>query len=216
MDNSRPLLEARSLHKSFENGPILADASLRLDAGSLALLSGPSGSGKTTFLRLIAGFEQPDAGRILLHGKPVEPCLSPRERGLAFAFQDNALWPHKTVAGHLRFVLASQGLSKSERTHRIDAALDVVELRDRETARPHELSGGEQQRLGIARALVTHAPILLLDEPFANLDENRIQPILDELKRRMDEEKTAVVLATHQTDAAQGMQAVEMPFPQQG
>ena len=203
-----PAIEIRGIEKRFADRRVLCGLSAMVDQGAFALLAGPSGTGKTTLLRCIAGLERPDAGSILLEGRTVSnPALflPPEKRGVAFAFQDFALWPHMSVLRHLRFVLSAQSVPRTEHAPRIEHALQVADLADRQKARPHELSGGEQQRLGIARALVSKASILLLDEPFANLDEKRARRILEELHRRVREEGHTVLVASHDSGLLDGV-----------
>jgi iron(III) transport system ATP-binding protein len=196
-------VELTGVSKSFGGAVALAETTLAVAAGEAVGLFGPSGCGKTTLLRIAAGLETPDRGRVLIGGRPAAGdgvFLPPRERGIAMVFQDFALWPHLTVMGHLDFVLRGRALTRGQRRERIAAGLDLVELRERGRERPMRLSGGEQQRLAIARALATASPILLLDEPFANLDARLRERIVAELVRRKRAENVAILIATHSRD----------------
>ncbi|MBN2311089.1 MAG: ABC transporter ATP-binding protein [Candidatus Hydrogenedentes bacterium] len=204
---SEPALEVVGAAKRF--GPVIAvqDLSLRIEPGQALALFGPSGCGKTTLLRVIAGLERPDAGRILIDGALADdsgrgPFMLPSRRGIAMVFQDFALWPHMRAKRHLDFVLRGRGLTRHERRERIARALDLCRLHDRRRAYPAELSGGEAQRLAIARALVVEPRILLLDEPFANLDVPLRECIIDELLRRKRDHTLTILLATHNREEA--------------
>ncbi len=200
MGDSLLAVEVEGLAKSFGPKRILHEVRFSVPAGKLMAITGPSGSGKTTLLRAVAGLEPIDAGHIHIGGRSVSRPgfrVPPEKRGIAMTFQEGALWPHMTAEKHLRFVLRAHRLSVPETETRIRHVLEVVDLADRGTARPHELSGGEQQRLGIARALCVDAPLLLMDEPFAHLDEARTVRILTEIKERVCAGRSTVLLATH-------------------
>lgn len=185
----------------------LRDFSARVPAGAFAALLGPSGAGKTTLLRLAAGLERPSAGSIRLFGADAAG-IAPHRRGAGMVFQDFALWPHKTVRGHLAFVLPGAKLSRAARDERIARLLDAVCLDTVAEAYPATLSGGQQQRLSIARALAPDPRLLLLDEPFANLDDALRERILGEISRRVREEGVTALCATHAPEdlgAASGM-----------
>jgi iron(III) transport system ATP-binding protein len=193
-------VELTAVSKRFGPVAALAAVSLAVEAGEAVGLFGPSGCGKTTLLRIVAGLETPDQGRVAILGRPAWGdgiALAPRERGIGMVFQDFALWPHLTVAGHLDFVLRGRRLSRAKRRERSEALLDLVGLRDRGRDRPAQLSGGEQQRVAIARALAPAPAILLLDEPFANLDAAIRDRIAAELIRRKRDERVAILIATH-------------------
>ena len=168
----------------------------RLTAGEAVALFGPSGCGKTTALRLIAGLEKPNAGLVL--SRP-DVLVSPGARGIGMVFQDLALWPHMRVRAQIEFVLKALKCSRGERRARTDALLARFELRDCASNWPHELSGGEKQRLAIARAVAANPSLLLLDEPFANLDESRVERVMEYLKERKREGVT-IVFASHQRE----------------
>jgi iron(III) transport system ATP-binding protein len=164
---------------------VIERVSLELCEGQAVALLGPSGCGKTTLLRLIAGLETPDDGEIWMAGKMVAArgrnTVAPRGRNIGFVFQDLALWPHLTVAGNLDFVLRSQGWEKRTRKDRIEEILQMVHMFSHADKYPSQLSGGEQQRIAIARALVARSQLLLLDEPLSNLDSDLKSTLLEEL-----------------------------------
>lgn len=180
---------------------LLDDINLEIEAGTILALTGPSGSGKTTLLRTMVGLESPTRGEILMFGRTVSVpnriVVPVEERGIAMVFQDLGLWPHMSVAEHLQFALSAHPLSKSERMARIRRTLQSVELQGRERDRPATLSGGERQRLAFARSIVSEPSLLLLDEPFSNLDIVLKQELLELLRRLLTDQKTAAVLVTH-------------------
>jgi ABC-type Fe3+/spermidine/putrescine transport system ATPase subunit len=190
-------IESRDLTKGFGTVQAVSGISFTLGAGEMLALLGPSGSGKTTLLRLVAGLERPDAGTISLFG---QEGLPPEDRGVGMVFQDLALWPHMRMARHLDFVLRGRGLPRQDRRERISQLLDLVQLDDRRRAFPNQLSGGQAQRLAIARTLATEPRILLLDEPFANLDHALRERIMVEVLRRKQEDGLTIILATHNHD----------------
>jgi len=196
-------IELSNVTKRFDRVTPIRDFTLSVAPGSLCAVLGPSGCGKTTLLRLVAGLEIPDHGTISLNGRVVSAegvYVPPMHRGLGMAFQDFALWPHKTVQGHLQFVLRARGVRRRQRPAHVDALLDIVALEDCRRAYPATLSGGQQQRLAIARALAGNPGILLLDEPFANLDQDLRERILVEVRRRQQDEGVTILLATHDVD----------------
>ncbi|CAN5744894.1 ABC transporter ATP-binding protein [soil metagenome] len=168
-----PAVEVRGVSKKF--GSILAvdDVSITLGRGEFLTLVGPSGCGKSTLLRMIAGLMEPDTGEILLAGKGVSSpgrWVPPEDRGVGLVFQENTLFPHLSVAGNIGFGLSRW--SKADVARRVAEVLELVELPNYGSRYPHELSGGERQRVALARALAPEPTVLLLDEPFANLDPN--------------------------------------------
>ncbi len=180
---------------------ILGDISLRIEPEEHVLLVGPSGAGKSTLLRAIAGLAAPSQGQIHLFGKLASDgsdlVLSPHEREVGFLFQGGALWPHMSVAGTLDFVLKRRGLGRSERRTRTGELLDIVDLAGYEKRRAPTLSGGEAQRLGLARALATEPRILALDEPLGPLDAPRRQALLDQLQSLSKRFGLTTVHVTH-------------------
>ncbi|RJG40978.1 ABC transporter ATP-binding protein [Mesorhizobium sp. DCY119] len=157
------------LNKRYGNLHILKDISIPIGEGEFVSLLGPSGCGKTTTLRCIAGFEQPDGGRILFGERDVTRAL-PEHRDIGMVFQSYALFPHMTVAENLAYGLEARKIAPAQRQRRIAEVLSMVRLEGYDKRFPRELSGGQQQRVALARALVIEPSVLLLDEPLANLD----------------------------------------------
>jgi len=212
-----PGVEIEGVCKRFGPRVILDGVTFTVEPGEGICLFGPSGCGKTTLLRVIAGLERPNAGRVALHGRRVagEGVWTPPERrGVGFVFQDFALWPHMSVEQHLAFVLRRRIRSRRERSDRVDALLDLVQLAGVRAARPGRLSGGEQQRLAIARALAVDPPVLLLDEPFANLDTANGQRVKSSIMSAMQGRNVTVVLATHRREDAAGLASRIFPMGQ--
>jgi iron(III) transport system ATP-binding protein len=181
--------------------------SLEVASGDAVVILGPSGCGKTTLLRLIAGLEVPDSGEIWLAGAQAAAAgrnlIPAHERGIGFVFQDLALWPHLTVQRNLNFVLESVKMPRAERAARALEALSLVRIEQLSNRYPHQLSGGEQQRVALARALVGQPRMLLLDEPFSNLDPELRDALRRELARLQRTLQVTTVYVTHdQGDAA--------------
>jgi len=176
---------------------------LAVQQGETLSIVGPSGSGKTTTLRLIAGFESVDAGEISLRGTVVSSSkahVPPERRSVGLVFQEHALFPHKTVSENVAFGLHKLG--SYERTKRMREALELVRLTHLEQRYPHELSGGEQQRVALARALAPNPEVMLLDEPFSNLDADLRARIRGEVKSILADAGVTVIFVTHDQDDA--------------
>jgi ABC-type Fe3+/spermidine/putrescine transport system ATPase subunit len=197
-----PFLCVKALTKRFAGRGGVSDLSLNInDAESVAVV-GPSGSGKTTLLRLIAGLDRPDDGEIWLDGRrvsgPGRNGVAANERRIGFVFQDLALWPHLTVRGNLNFVLASEGMPRSKRADRIAETLNLCRVEPILTGRyPHELSGGEQQRVALGRALVGSPRLLLLDEPLSSLDPELRAKLRGELAMVQRALRLTTIYVTH-------------------
>ena len=191
------------VRKTF--GDVVAVERLTLDvrAGEFFTMLGPSGSGKTTTLRVIAGFELADSGRVQLHGVDVTG-RPPYERALNTVFQDYALFPHMSVGENVAYGLRVKGVGKRERRQRADEALAMVRLPDVAERRPSQLSGGQRQRVALARALVNRPRVLLLDEPLGALDLKLRQEMQLELKsiQRELSERITFIYVTHDQDEA--------------
>lgn len=193
-------VEVVGVSKCFNEALVFDDLSFSVGEGELMWLSGPSGSGKTTLLRVIAGLEIPDKGTVLIKGIPASGpggYLAPGERQLGMVFQDFALWPHMTVERHLDFVLKGKKAPRRIRQTRIAELLALCRLEDRSRTRPAQLSGGQQQRLAIARALAVDPSILLMDEPFSNLDSQLKEQVLTEIISRKRDRGLTAIIATH-------------------
>ncbi|WP_273688668.1 ABC transporter ATP-binding protein [Ketogulonicigenium vulgare] len=193
------LISLKNVDKTFKDGKVVALENISLDirAGEFVSLVGPSGCGKTTLLRLINGLITPDAGQVLYKGKAPSP-----EADMAMVFQSARLLPWKSVAENITFVLGLRGMARKDRLPRAQALLGAVGLRDFADAFPHELSGGMQQRVGLARALAVEPEVLLMDEPFAALDAMTRETLRAELARMWARRRMAVVFVTHDIDEA--------------
>jgi spermidine/putrescine transport system ATP-binding protein len=187
--------------KHFGERAAVRDMNLAVRRGEFFSLLGPSGCGKTTTLRMIAGFEQPSAGRILLEGKPVAD-VPPYRRNVNTVFQGYALFEHLDVRGNVAFGLERKKVPKPEIARRVGEALALVRLTGRERARPRELSGGQKQRVALARALVNHPAVLLLDEPLGALDLQLRKQMQVELKAIQREVGITFVYVTHDQEEA--------------
>jgi spermidine/putrescine transport system ATP-binding protein len=174
---------------------------LTIDEGEFFSLLGPSGCGKTTTLRMIAGFEDPTSGKVLLYGTDVTSA-PPNRRDVNMVFQNYALFPHMTVAENIAFGLERKGVPKAETRTRVGEVLDLVELTGRDRRRPKELSGGQQQRVALARALINRPRALLLDEPLGALDLKLRQTMQIELKSIQREVGITFVYVTHDQSEA--------------
>jgi iron(III) transport system ATP-binding protein len=200
------LLELANVGKRFgDERPAAVDGlTFSLQAGRILALLGPSGCGKTTTLRLIAGFETPDAGHIAIGGRVVAragaPSVPPEQRGVGVVFQDYALFPHLTVEANVAFGLSR--LPRAERRGRVARMLDLVGLGEFGARYPHELSGGQQQRVAAARALAPEPALLLLDEPFSNLDADLRAQMRDEVQKILRTTGTTAIFVTHDQEEA--------------
>jgi spermidine/putrescine transport system ATP-binding protein len=174
----------------------LDDVSLAIGENEFFTLLGPSGCGKTTLLRLIAGFEHADAGRVLLHGEDIS-ALPPYKRPVNMVFQSYALFPHMTVAGNIGFGLEMLGRQKAEVADAVDQMLRLVRMESLRNRRPGQLSGGQQQRVALARALAPRPRVLLLDEPLSALDLKLRKNMQIELKRLQHETGITFIFVTH-------------------
>ncbi|MBX3145861.1 MAG: ABC transporter ATP-binding protein [Gemmatimonadales bacterium] len=189
------------LSKRFDGGAGVRDVSLSLARGEILALLGPSGSGKTTTLRLLAGFEQPDAGRIVVNGADVT-TMAPVARRFGMVFQHYALFPHLTVAQNVAFGLESLKLGTAALTDRVEGVLRAVDLAGYGARSIASLSGGQQQRVAVARALAPEPPVLLLDEPLSNLDPSLRERTRRELRELIQRIGITTVLVTHEQEEA--------------
>ena len=196
-------LELQQIGKSFQSVTVLDRINLQVTAGSRTAIVGPSGSGKTTLLRIIAGFETPDHGKVILQGHPVfdhSTHVPAHKRGIGFVPQDGALFPHFTVAGNIGYGLKG---TKQEKARRVDELMEMVAL-DRRLSQlwPHEISGGQQQRVALARALAQRPVLILLDVPFSALDTALRASTRKAVAELLAQANIASILVTHdQTEA---------------
>jgi len=190
-----------SVRKSYGEVVAVGGVDLEIRRGEFFTMLGPSGSGKTTTLRLIAGFERPDEGRIYLRDLDVTD-LPPYERDLNTVFQDYALFPHMNVAENVGYGLRVRKVPKDDRRRRVEAALEMVRLGALGNRRPSQLSGGQRQRVALARAIVNRPQVLLLDEPLGALDLKLRQEMQIELKRIQQEVGITFVYVTHDQEEA--------------
>ena len=197
-----PILELRKLVKHFPGQQAVREVSLSIPRGSFFSLLGPSGCGKTTTLRLIAGFEQPTSGDVLLNGEIVNE-RKPYERNVSTVFQNYALFPHLTARANVEFGLKRHRAADIDR--RVREALELVGLTGKETRRPAQLSGGERQRVALARSLVLQPDVLLLDEPLAALDPKLRKQMRLELKAMQRRAGVTFLLVTHDQEEALSM-----------
>src|SRR2546421_1784535 len=196
-----PILELRRVSKQFANHRAVADVSLDVPRGSFFALLGPSGCGKTTTLRMIAGFEQPTSGEILLDGTDVA-YTPPHQRNVNTVFQNYALFPHLTVYDNIAYGLKRAKRPKAEIRERVGKALELVQLPGYERRRSSQLSGGQQQRVALARALVLNPAVLLLDEPLGALDAKLRKALQLELKVLQQEVGVTFLYVTHDQEEA--------------
>ena len=195
------LLEIRNLSRRFGDLKALDDVSLSIEAGEFFTLVGPSGCGKTTLLRLIAGFDDPDGGELLLDGQSLAG-MPPEKRPVHTVFQSYALFPHLTVAQNVAFPLQMAGKNEAEIRSRLNEALEWVHLADKARQFPNELSGGQKQRVALARSLINKPRLLLLDEPLAALDAKLRVQIHGELIALQREVGITFVFVTHSQEEA--------------
>jgi putrescine transport system ATP-binding protein len=199
-----PLLEISEVSKNFGAVAAVDRVSLSVDEGELFALLGPSGCGKTTLLRLIAGFELPDRGRILIDGIDMTR-VPPYRRPVNMMFQSYALFPHLDVAGNIAFGLKQEAMERRRRDARVAEMLALVQMSDYARRRPHELSGGQKQRVALARALAKMPKLLLLDEPLAALDRKLREETRLELIGIQERVGTSFVFVTHDQEEALGL-----------
>ena len=201
-----PLLALARVSKRFgrDRPPAVDGLSFTLERGQILALLGPSGCGKTTTLRLIAGFEALDEGQVSIAGSVIASAggtgVPPEERGVGVVFQDYALFPHLTVADNVAFGLRRR--PRTERAIRVRQILDLVGLTDFAQRYPHELSGGQQQRVAAARALAPAPALILLDEPFSNLDADLRAQMRDEVEKILRATNTTAIFVTHDQEEA--------------
>ena len=194
-------VHCRGLYKDFTKAPAVRGLDLEVGQGEILALLGPSGCGKTTTMRLISGFERPDAGEVYIGGKLVassQTFVPPEQRRVGMVFQNYALFPHLTVAENVLYGLRGN----QARLARMDTVLEMVGLLKLKQRYPHELSGGQQQRVALARALAPMPDVLLLDEPFSGLDAGRRDQVRRDLIAILRQSGTTAILVTHNQEEA--------------
>ena len=194
-------LEILSVAKEYGTKTVLRDITLRLEAGEFVSLLGPSGCGKTTLLRIIAGFEQPSAGRVMLEEKDIT-ALPAAKRHMGMVFQAYSLFPNMTAAANVRFGLGVRHIERAAQEKRAQELLDLVGLAAHADKYPHQLSGGQQQRVALARALAIRPSLLLLDEPLSALDAKVRAQLREEIRRIQRETGVTTVFVTHDQEEA--------------
>ncbi|ATA22739.1 putrescine transporter ATP-binding subunit [Brenneria goodwinii] len=200
-----PLLEVRNLTKTFDDGQAAVDdVSLTIYKGELFALLGASGCGKSTLLRMLAGFEHPTQGQIVLDGQDLS-MVPPYQRPINMMFQSYALFPHMTVAKNIAFGLTQDGLFKSEINDRVDEMLAMVHMQEFADRKPHQLSGGQRQRVALARSLAKRPKLLLLDEPMGALDKKLRDRMQLEVVDILERVGVTCVMVTHDQEEAMTM-----------
>lgn len=197
-----PFIIIENITKTFGDVVAVDDLSLEIESGQFITLLGPSGCGKTTLLRCISGLEEPDSGQIIIGDKVVFSrkkgiSLPPGQRDLGLVFQNYALWPHMTVYKNITFALEIQKMSKAEMDQRVKQSLAEVQMEGYEDRYPREMSGGQQQRIALARMLAYRPSVFLLDEPLSNLDARLRMDMRTELKRLHYDSNATTVYVTH-------------------
>ncbi len=198
------MLELQGISKSWRTRTLLQGVDLQVAPGETVAILGPSGSGKSSLLKIVAGLEPMDAGRVLFDGQDIS-ALPPERRRFALMFQDFALFPHLDVQDNVAFGLMEQGLRRAEARVLARALLERFGLLALAKARVMRLSGGEQQRVALARALITRPRVLLLDEPFSALDAELRLQLRGEFQQRIAEHGMASILVTHDETEARAM-----------
>ncbi|WDE06012.1 ABC transporter ATP-binding protein [Thalassomonas viridans] len=195
------ILNLQQVAVNFDDKSILSDISLQLDSGEILGLLGPSGCGKTTLLNTLAGFVTLTDGQILINGDMQisrKRNIAPEHRHIGMIFQDYALFPHLTVADNIAFGISK--LNKSEQNLRVNELLDLLKLTEHIERYPHQLSGGQQQRVAIARALAPRPKLLLLDEPFSNIDARLRNELMLEIRQLLKQLGMTAIFVTHNKD----------------
>ncbi|KXB43657.1 hypothetical protein HMPREF3188_01439 [Tissierellia bacterium KA00581] len=193
-------ISINKISKSFGNVEVLKPFTEKFKDGEFITLLGPSGCGKTTMLRLIAGFEKPTSGEILIDNKVVsgeKTFLPPEKRKIGMVFQSYAVWPHMNVFDNIAYPLKISGVKKEEIKQKVEKVLEIVHLSQYKDRAPSELSGGQQQRVALGRALVAEPKLLLLDEPLSNLDAKLREEMRFEIKEIQRNLKITVIYVTH-------------------
>lgn len=202
MSNDK-IITLDNVNKHYGDTLAVENISFSVDPGEILVLLGQSGCGKTTTLRLIAGLERPDSGEITIHNETVSgkgKWVAPERRRIGMVFQDYALFPHLTIHQNIAFGL--NHVKREQRNKRVKQMLELIELPDKADAYPHELSGGQQQRIALARALAPNPDIILLDEPFSNLDTALRSQVRAHVRDILHETQTTAIFVTHDQEEA--------------
>ena len=203
-EGKQPIIEIRNVSKRFGKVTAVDNISLDIRAGDFFVLLGPSGCGKTTLLRMIAGFEMPTEGQIIIDGQDMS-LVPPNKRPVNMVFQSYAVFPHMNVTDNVGYGLRISGISKAETRDRVAEALELVKLGGFEDRMPDQMSGGQRQRVALARSLVMRPKVLLLDEPLSALDAKLRAQMQFELADLQDKVGITFVTVTHDQDEALSM-----------
>jgi sn-glycerol 3-phosphate transport system ATP-binding protein len=197
-------IEIQNATKKWAGAVGIDNVSLSIAKGSFVVLLGPSGCGKSTTLRIIAGLESPDQGRVFIDGRDVTGT-SPSKRGISMVFQSYALFPHLSVAENIVFGLKVRGVGRADRDKRLETALERTGLKGYEHRKPAQLSGGQRQRVALARAIIADHPICLMDEPLSNLDAKLRHSVRQEIRSLQRQLNMTVIYVTHDQTEAMAM-----------
>ncbi len=200
-------IEFRNITKKFDDNLVLNNINLTIEDGKLITLLGPSGCGKSTLLRCLAGLETVTSGQIILNGVDITE-MNPKDREIGMVFQQYSLFPNMNVYNNVAFGLRMKKTPENEIKEKVTKAIDMVALTGREKAMPHELSGGMQQRVALARSIVTEPKVLLLDEPLSAIDAKLRKSLQNEIRRIQQEMKITTIFVTHDQDEAMIMSDV--------
>ncbi len=200
------IVKIENVTKAYNNTPVIREMSLGMEKGERVVILGPSGGGKTTLLRMIAGFIHPDKGKLIIEGETVSDngkcIIEPESRQVGMVSQDLALWPHMTSYKNIEFGLKAKKVAKAEIRERIDTILEKVQMAQFKNVYPGDLYGGQQQRIALARALVTRPKILLMDEPLSSLDTDLRHVLMREILRLQEELAITMIYVTHDREEA--------------
>ena len=200
MSDKRPFLSVTNISAAYDQQQVVSDVSFNLKEGELACLLGPSGCGKTTILRAISGFQNLTSGSITLGDSllcDTQHALAPEHRNVGMVFQDHALFPHLNITENVGFGLKAKKLSKTDQKARISDLLELVGMADHKDKYPHELSGGQSQRVALARAIAPQPKLLLMDEPFSNLDTELREALGYEVRDLLKKLNITAIMVTH-------------------